>query len=414
MASETKRFTQKRTTLKTQLTILERLVAEGGVTDTNLKMRLKRVSELYHAYEEMQAEFESGEQSSDANEIQDRYYQLASTIEDNSRPASRATNSNTIPTENNIKRIKLPVAELPKFNGDLEKWLSFKNTFMTIIDAREDITNLQKFLYLRDSLQGEALRKVSIFDVSDENYKKAWELIGKAYDKKRVLISKHLDAIFELSVPSKFSHKDLTKLVDNVRQHVNILDNFHATPGQHALVRLIERALPSDVRMEWEKTLTLDESPSLEQLYTFLSETAFRLATLESDNTNTALDTSHKRRHSRGGTFPTKARREESGTRALVTNVYPNCIVCKKDKHSTFRCPEFVKWNVDRRWNFVKREKLCKNCLRSHPGLCRWPPCKCCKKYVSKLLHKCDAKKSAAKGENSNSVDQSSDTNKDK
>ena len=62
--------------------------------------------------------------------------------------------------EKSARRVKLPVVQLPKFDGDLKNWLSFKNTFSTMVDARDDIDDLWKFLPLKDSLLSTAGDKI--------------------------------------------------------------------------------------------------------------------------------------------------------------------------------------------------------------------------------------------------------------
>jgi len=305
-----KYINQKRSTLKAQLTGLERLVAENRVDEVNLKMRLKRITELFHAYEELHDELEilepENEHLGEFDDIQNRYYEIASKI-DNQSPAStsHAINLNTtsIPVDNNTRRLKLPRTELPKFDGSLEKWLTFKNTFVTMIDSLNDITDLQKFIHLKDALEGDALNKISIYNVSEENYKSAWKLLNDSYERKRILIAKHLDAILDLPAPGRADHKGLMRLVDDTRQHVNMLASLEIHPDQHLLIRIIERALPTDIRVKWEETLSLDVSPTLEQLYKFISETVFCIFALEQDasrsiNPKTATnDNIQRKRH---------------------------------------------------------------------------------------------------------------------
>lgn len=281
---------QKRTTLKTQLTNFEKLVSEDQLDNANLKLRLKRITELFHAYEELHDELALLEPSDDHfkefDDIQNRYYAIATKFHALDQPSTSrelSVNTTSIAVDNHTRRIKLPVAELPKFDGSLDKWLSFKNTFITMIDSLKDITDLQKFLYLKDSLRDDALNKISIYDVSEENYKNAWKLLNDSYERKRILIAKHLDAIIELPAQGKVEHKSLTKLVDEVKQHVNALASLGVHPDSHWLIRVIERALPPDTRSKWEETLSLDASPTLEQLYGFVTETAFRVSTLKQE-----------------------------------------------------------------------------------------------------------------------------------
>lgn len=44
-----------------------------------------------------------------------------------------------------------------------------------MIDSCTEMTGLQKFAYLKGCLQGDALNKISIYDVTEENYETAWK-----------------------------------------------------------------------------------------------------------------------------------------------------------------------------------------------------------------------------------------------
>lgn len=132
---------QKRATLKIQITTLRNAVAQKKIDKTNVKLRLTRLTELFHNYEEMHDELAVLEATNDGlnqlPDIQDEYYELATAIE-------YILSANIILPESNAEStmmerqrlLKLPVAELPKFNGDNSKWLTFKNTFMSMVDGR--------------------------------------------------------------------------------------------------------------------------------------------------------------------------------------------------------------------------------------------------------------------------------------
>lgn len=377
------------------MTKLEKIAEEADLEPVNVKMRVDRLREQFQAYEEFHDELAllidpESEQLNEFDELQNRFYAIATKIEASvssvtSLPSS-AQNTTSLSIDG-MRRLKLPVADLPKFNGELDKWLSFKNTFLTMIDSRDDITSLQKFIYLKNCLEGDALNKILIYNVSEENYKFAWKLVLDSYDKTRILITKHLDAILELPVQTKATHKGLTRLVDDMRQHTNMLATMNVRPDEHLLVRILERALPYNIRAKWEETLSLDISPTLDQLYQFVSETAFRLFTIEQDSPRAKQETTKKRSFFGKDQSGVKARKREDGARALMTDTSSNCLVCKKESHPVYRCREFQNMSVPQRWDFVIKSNLCKNCLRSHRDKCKSSHCKNCSRFHNTLLH---------------------------
>ncbi|XP_066595432.1 uncharacterized protein [Prorops nasuta] len=243
---------QKRSTIKSQITILTNAIDNDRLDCINVNLRFERIKEHFKNYEELHDELEliepNGDHFEEMLEVQDRFYNLARRVhtilnQNNSSAAIVSDHIDSLTASQNerMKRIKLPIAQLPGFSGEIENWLSYKNTFVTLIDSREDITDLQKFLYLKDSLKGEALNKISIYDTSDASYKLAWNLLVESYEKKRIIINKHLDAILDIPNQTRFDGKELNKLIDNMKQHVNMLDLMDVKIDETMLVRILER-----------------------------------------------------------------------------------------------------------------------------------------------------------------------------
>ncbi|XP_053973201.1 uncharacterized protein LOC128873576 [Hylaeus volcanicus] len=214
---------QKRTTLKARLTAWQNAHAQSRFDKVGLKLRFDRITELFRAYEELHDELAILEPE---NEILNEIARLVMNMND-VEPSTVQVGNVSLASSTMIerqRRAKLPVTELPKFDGNIQNWLSYRNSFLSMIDTRPDISDLEKFIYLRDSLRGEALTKVSVLDVSADNYKLAWDLLKENYEKKRIIIvHKHFDCILDLPKLSKPTYKDLSKLVDDVRQHINVL-----------------------------------------------------------------------------------------------------------------------------------------------------------------------------------------------
>ncbi|XP_036140589.1 uncharacterized protein LOC118644899 [Monomorium pharaonis] len=201
-------------------------------------------------------------------------------------------------------------------------------------------------------------------------------------EKKRVLVSTHIDAILDIKPLPKATSAELSKLIDDVRQHLRMLETLQIRIDERIIVRILERSLAVRIRNKWEDTLALDELPDLKRFYKFLDETAFRLCTVKQDNVRRE-ETSGKRRADSQSSV-TKARRVGSGTRALVLNTPSACVKCKGD-YPLYKCFAFGKLNTQQRWDFTRQNKLCRNCLRAH--VCNAAHCKLCPKFHHSLLH---------------------------
>ncbi|XP_011859185.1 PREDICTED: uncharacterized protein LOC105556703 [Vollenhovia emeryi] len=394
MSNKIKLFIQKRTSLKSQITHLTNLLDKEGLDNTALKLRMTRLTELYRAFEETNDELAVLDPN-DAHEdeftnVQERFYALAARVENilnpvNSSMASTSSNEVQIResasvTTNKGRRIKLPEAPLPTFDGKYENWLSFKNAFRNLIDAQSDLTDIDKFHYLRAALKGEAANKLRIFSVDGINYSRAWELLEKAYEVKRILISRHLLLILNLPTLERETTDGLSKLADDTQQHLASLNALGTTVGPEMIVHILENKLPRVTQERWEAFLDRDELPSLEQLYEFLYKTAVCASKRERTK---ATDTERYK-----GEIPAKKRRIQPPNQAFISSTGQKCVACTVKRHPLYLCETFKQWPVSKRIETVKNAKLCYNCLRSHRGVqCKFSNCTICKKRHNTLIH---------------------------
>lgn len=231
MSERLKLLIQKRISLKSQITNVTNLFDKGKLDDATLKLRMARLTELHHAFEDLNDELivlEPNENHQDElNHIQDRFYQLAGKVENHlnhtngSTPNGNVSNNenhaskSTPLTSNKGRRIKLPEAPLPTFDGRFENWLSFKNAFHNLIDSHSDLSDIDKLYYLKAALKDEAANKIKIFAMDGINYAKAWEVLERAYEVKRVLITRHLSFILNLPSVERECTDGLTKFADD-------------------------------------------------------------------------------------------------------------------------------------------------------------------------------------------------------
>lgn len=86
MADRVKFLLQKQISLKIQITVLSNALDKGKVNNVMLKLRLTRLTELYHNFEEYNDELSildlDDEHLTEFTNIQERFYDLAARIED--------------------------------------------------------------------------------------------------------------------------------------------------------------------------------------------------------------------------------------------------------------------------------------------------------------------------------------------
>lgn len=133
--------------------------------------------------------------------IQDNYYEIAGLIEGSERAANTSDplmQLGSTSERSGHDSIRLPVAEIPKFDGKFEEWVTFKNSFIAVIDSHANLNESSKLMYLKAALRGDALARVAIFHPSAKNYRSAWKALCDTYDLKGVLKDKHLSALIRM------------------------------------------------------------------------------------------------------------------------------------------------------------------------------------------------------------------------
>ena len=280
------------------------------------------------------------------------------------------------------RKLKIPQIPLPEFTGKIEEWLSFKDTFNTLINQNAELSNVEKLQYLKSVLKGEARRKIQIFSITDENYKKAMALLEQSYDDKRSLISRHINLLLTLPHQQKESYDGLTMIADEARKHIESLESLGIIVAPEIIVTIIENKLHKTTLEKWEETIEAGEIPNFKKMRDFIYQTTRRLA---------------KRKQERGTSrekspVPHKHRKIDKQTAMMITN--KPCLICAGE-HKIYRCETFLKLTPFERFKKIKEAKLCLNCLNSHEKSkvkitaknCKYGFCKKCKDKHHTLLH---------------------------
>ena len=71
------------------------------------------------------------------------------------------------------QRVKLPKIKIKTFEGDAVGWKTFIEAFDATVHTGIDISNIEKFTYLRGFLSGNALQTIEGMPLTTDNYTKA-------------------------------------------------------------------------------------------------------------------------------------------------------------------------------------------------------------------------------------------------
>lgn len=92
---------------------------------------------------------------------------------------------------------QLPKRKFPTFSGNIVEWQGFEDLFQSILSHAPELPDVERFEYLKTSLEGEALSLVSHLAITSGNYISAWDILRSRYGNKRDLARTHLEALLK-------------------------------------------------------------------------------------------------------------------------------------------------------------------------------------------------------------------------
>ncbi|XP_055543323.1 uncharacterized protein LOC129728878 [Wyeomyia smithii] len=246
-------------------------------------------------------------------------------------------------------KVKLLEIKLPTFGGRIREWVTFRDMFQSLIHRNDQLTDIDKFTYLRSSLVGEALQEIGTIEISAANYQIAWDLLQKRFENKKLIVKAHLDALFAEEPIKRESYDALSHLISEYDRNLQMLNKIGEDTSNWGtiLVYMICCRLDSATLRHWESHHSSKEVPTYDELIEFLRNQCSVLQSIA----------------------PTKSqfeiRRSEHTVSHTQTSVQSNgrCPFCGDGMHSAFKCQRFLKLKVAERYEKVKRCGLCLNCL---------------------------------------------------
>jgi len=305
--------------------------------------------------------------------------------------------------------VKLPNIELPKFDGNYEHWIPFRDLFESFIASNITIPAVQKLHYLRTALTSEAAKVIASLDITNSNYEVAWNSLKQRYENKKLIVQHLIHALANLPYIAKESHIELRQLADNVSQNIQSLAKL-GQPVEHWGTLLIYHILPKidkGSRREWNlQTSTAEEFPTLEEFIKFLIK---RSAFLEA-NRDMQITAEARGKASQA--------QNKIMSRSYVASNSSVCPICS-ESHRVYECKLFLNMSIADRNMEIKKKRLCVKCLKEYHGKnCKASNCKSCKGFHNTLLHKSkpqvgDTNNSESKPSHSDSTSSNSIKNHD-
>lgn len=251
----------------------------------------------------------------------------------------------------------LPKISLPKFSGDYNSWLSFRDFFTSMIIANPDIWSVEKLHYLKNHVSGETARRIANFAITSENFSQAWNVLVARYENKRVLVNAYFDQLFRLKSLTRKSAEDLKDLLATVKEVLGSLQ-FLGAPIEkwdYFIVYFVAKRLDPDSRKAWELQQGNNTEPAmLSDLEDFLDGRTRALEMVSSS----ILDKPGR------SAKPSNGSRASARVNAAAASSV-KCALCG-ESHYISRCQQFLSKTVAERRDVVTTKRLCFNCLGAH------------------------------------------------
>ncbi|XP_068983686.1 uncharacterized protein [Bombus flavifrons] len=283
-------------------------------------------------------------------------------------------------TTSNTVAIKLPDLRLPTFDGSLDKWSTFYDTFLSTIDQNPSLTDIQKFHYLQSAVQGEAADCLHALPLNNMNYSEAMAVLKESFASPRYVAFSHGMAIIDYPKLNNESPRELKRLVHTIKQHIYALNKLgQSSPDTSAIINcLILSKLPLSIQKQWQMALPNKEVPSYSHLLDFLEKLA---------QSSKPITTARQSGVSSEQTIPVR-QRVPRGQVFTTTQVTPACPTCQ-GQHPVWRCDSFKAKTASKRLKDATRASLCLNCLKTgHTARdCHASSCRTCGGRHHTMLH---------------------------
>lgn len=259
--------------------------------------------------------------------------------------------------------IRLPEIPLPRFSGELSSWPIFSDRFLSLIEERPHLSNVERYHYLCGALDGEAADVIKGFVMSSDNYPLAWAALVERYHKPRQLANILVERLLSTPVQTQESISGLREFIQVFDENVQLLHSL-AIPdvGAFLLFFLAMRCLPLSIRKLFESSSTA-EFPVVGNVITFIKE---RVRILENAGGSRVSD-SRQRVTTPRSWVQGNTNVKRCPQRVLVATE-PNqssklcCSICS-GPHLSTSCARFAAMNSEKRRQLVLKKRLCFNCL---------------------------------------------------
>ncbi|XP_044746366.1 uncharacterized protein LOC123307929 [Coccinella septempunctata] len=378
------RLKRKRASSKGTITRIENFVSSNK-DKCNVDVNVTRETLLIQAYEKystIQEELETFDENEESDRIQveQKFLTILSEVKRILSKFQRQELSFSESKVDNLK-IKLPNINIPIFDGKVTEWNSFKDLFKALVDDNIELCDVQKFSYLRSSLMHEPLSIIKDLQLTNDNYRVALDISHKRYDDQLTIINMHLSGLIDVQQVTKCDFRQLREFITNIKQNFNSLQALKLPVDQWdiILVYVLIRKLDNHTRTAYELERESSSLPTFDGFMGFLEKRCRALENVISQDS--PRDLRSKQRVANVVTSETKVESYKKGCNQT-------CSYCSGSNHTLYSCRRFKFDTLENRREFVRKQKLCYNCLgfKHRVANCQSSGCRICNRKHHSLL----------------------------
>lgn len=300
----------------------------------------------------------------------------------------------------------LPKVELETFNGNPIHYYEFITNFDCNID-REISNPSVKLSYLISLCSKEAkdaIKSCVLIDPPSEGYHEARKILHDKYGQRYVIADAYQKQLLDGPQLRANDHDGLCKLATLMRncemtfQQWDISMNMDNHDNLAKLFRRFPKHLQTQLHQQVSSNMVYNGMPTFHDIVEFIELKVKMGNTLFGKiiNESSRPVRSHEVNKSKRSSFATVSAAESRSTTEIKAGQDEppyqgarSCEYCKQD-HIVYKCQQFKNLSVDERMTFVKRQRLCFNCLHAKHSAnhCRSKnSCFHCSKRHHTLLH---------------------------
>lgn len=182
------------------------------------------------------------------------------------------------------------------------------------------------------------MQLIKSIELSATNYRAAWKLITDRYENKKIIVHRHIRAIFDYPIINSESYVALRQLFDNVNKHLHALNAMGEKTEfwDRFMIYIISSKFDISTKREWESSKYEGDLPTWQNMKLFLKNRCEILEKLEfTGNVGKTKSINAKKLNT-------------SNSYTVSENIKTNCPVCTKN-HVIYVCPLFLNLSVNDR-----------------------------------------------------------------